>query len=349
MLKSTILIFVSTTVFASKNELFDRARKEAESVPFSDGLMPTLQYWGPTRPAAKGISASEESDREPSSLEVPGFTKEGSKRENQDRLIEFTVSTGRFDAKVAGVFDGHNGSQASEFIVTHFQRAFLDSIRFYVTLFDSSNNVIVAALSETFNVIEQRLDHFLTRSDKFQVGSCGLVVAVLGDQIITANAGDSEAWFFPSDESAPYRLNERHNADEKEERYRIAREFPGEDVVNLDDKKYRIRGLQVTRSFGDLFLKKRIRGLEHKNPHNRRYISAEPTLTRASGNGWVVLASDGLWDFVKGDKIQIIEKIVHAQDKTPEKKARFIVELANRIAAGNAMDDISVIVLKVGN
>ena len=304
-----------------------------------------------------------------SELSVLGFATEASNQKNEDRLITFRIlSKGKFVAEVAGVFDGHGGDEASEFVAKNFEKKLVESIRgLKSTASSDTMSIIQSALKITFKEMEEDLDSFLTNAGLFKVGTCGLVVAVIGDQFIAANLGDSEALFISNSELyRSFKLNTRHNANNPDEASRLRREFPGEtDVIDYSNSGYRVKGyLQITRSFGDLFLKKRIPGISSSKIINPPYISSTPEFSKYSGNGWVVLATDGLWDHLKNPFA--ISAILEAPGKTPKQKAESLIEAAYAEAARKKgitvsqlrqlppdqkrrrIDDISVVILKVG-
>ena len=296
-----------------------------------------------------------------------GSAIDGSNVKNEDRVVTFKISGNKFVADVAGVFDGHGGEAASEFIAKNFETQFRKNLNWSQS--DDPIPVLRSALLDTFQDIEEQLEVFLTQLRQFEVGSCGFVVVVVGDRILTANLGDSEAWFFP-EIGSPFRLNRVLNANQLEEQERLLNEFPDEDDLFSafpGSSSYYVKGrLQPTRSFGDLFLKKKIPGFDvGLDIFNPPYISATPVLSRHRGEGHIVLASDGLWDQLTPHHLQYLVK---APGKTPKQKAESLVEAAYKAAADKnglslselrsmplgkqkrrIVDDISVVVLKVGS
>jgi len=124
-------------------------------------------------------------------------------------------------------------------------------------------------------------------------------------------------------QDAPVLLNDQHNADKVSEQRRLEREHPGEPGVYVCLQSRRlpeggveqtgcyVKGrLQVTRAFGDYFLK------EAKYANTRvsllpslPYISDTPQLRKFAKSAQdmaVVVASDGLWDFLEANDVSEI-------------------------------------------
>lgn len=155
-------------------------------------------------------------------------------------------------------------------------------------------------------------------------------ILVKDDHIYIANAGDCKAELYRRDYYAKYipvKLNHIHNAKIKSEQNKLKKEFPNEpDIIvsNTLGKSYYVKGkLQPTRSIGDMHLKYKVfnqppMSMEEKytkrhiKNFNGPYIKHTPEIiTRRLENGddFIVMASDGLWDFLTSlDVSDIVSK-----------------------------------------
>jgi len=154
-----------------------------------------------------------------------------------------------------------------------------------------------------------------------RVGSCALSVLVNDESFIVANAGDCQAVLVRGNDGLL--LNFVHNANVPLEQERMKLLKPKEDgIVCKKSRHYdngmscRVKGmLQPTRSFGDFHLKSDQLVWDYEFgrpflPHEAKdfpYITAHPDVTvverDAKLDKWLVLGSDGLWDYVSPQEI----------------------------------------------
>lgn len=163
------------------------------------------------------------------------------------------------------------------------------------------------------------------------------------DYIYIANVGDCKAELYRKDyymKYIPVKLNHIHNAKIKSEQNKLRKEFPNDPdiiVTNTLGKSCYVKGkLQPTRTIGDLHLKYKAfneppMSMEEKytkrliKSFNGPYIKHTPEIiTRRleKGDDFIVLASDGLWDFLSsadvsnivskyGEKGEIARELMH--------------------------------------
>ncbi|CAM9711906.1 unnamed protein product, partial [Choristocarpus tenellus] len=130
-------------------------------------------------------------------------------------------------------------------------------------------------------------------------------------------------------------LSNDHNAREDKEQEKLRRLHPGEDDIIRCKKSTAcyVKGkLQPTRSLGDAYLKYSefngqpgthvSRGRYISPPYSPPYITAEPEITEHSINPeldeFVILASDGLWDYVSSQEaVEIVQEAAY-QDQNPK-------------------------------
>ncbi|RLM80324.1 catalytic/ protein phosphatase type 2C/ protein serine/threonine phosphatase [Panicum miliaceum] len=175
-----------------------------------------------------------------------------------------------------GVFDGHGGSRAAEYLKEHLFENLLKHPEF---LTDTK-----LAISETYqktdtDFLESELSAF--RDD----GSTASTAVLVGDHLYVANVGDSRAVISKAGKAMA--LSEDHKPNRIDERKRI--ENAGGIVIWAGT--WRVGGvLAMSRAFGNRLLKP--------------YVVAEPEIQEEQVNGeleCLVLASDGLWDVVENE------------------------------------------------
>eukprot|EP00475_Leptophrys_vorax_P000448 TRINITY_DN10246_c0_g1_i2.p2 TRINITY_DN10246_c0_g1~~TRINITY_DN10246_c0_g1_i2.p2 ORF type:complete len:290 (+),score=23.01 TRINITY_DN10246_c0_g1_i2:317-1186(+) len=213
-----------------------------------------------------------------------------------------------------GVFDGHGGSRAAEYVKEHLFRNLIDHPAF---ISDTK-----AAITETFKATD---DAYL-ETDNGQnrdAGSTASTAVLMGRRLLVANVGDSRTVVCRAGQATP--LSKDHKPNRVDEKERI--EQAGGSVMWAGT--WRVGGvLAVSRAFGDKLLK--------------RYVVAEPEIEEyevGPEDQLLVLASDGLWDVVKDqDAIEMAIKLLDA-----EEAAKFLTQEAYR--RGSA-DNITCVVVR---
>ncbi|KAH7441222.1 hypothetical protein KP509_03G029400 [Ceratopteris richardii] len=140
-----------------------------------------------------------------------------------------------------GVFDGHGGSQAAEYVR---KNLFENLIKHPQIVSDTR-----VAIFETY---QQTDSEFLEdeSNQKHDVGSTASTAILVGDRLVVANVGDSRAVICRG--NTAYALSEDHKPNRKDERQRI--EEAGGVVIWAGT--WRVGGiLAVSRAFGDRSLK----------------------------------------------------------------------------------------------
>lgn len=214
-----------------------------------------------------------------------------------------------------GVFDGHGGPAAAEFVKSNLFKNMLKSDRFADDLHK--------AIEEAFLMTDQHYldeDELAKRDD-----GCTAVVAVLtGSRLVVANLGDSRAVLSRNGKAVPLSID--HKPNRQDERQRI--EDLGGAVVWAGT--WRVGGvLAVSRAFGDRMLK--------------RFVVADPEIKEEQvmegEDDALIMATDGLWDVINNQEAAAIIKDI----SDPEKAAKRLSEEALRLGSN---DNISCIVVK---
>ncbi|CAH9110483.1 unnamed protein product [Cuscuta epithymum] len=213
-----------------------------------------------------------------------------------------------------GIFDGHGGSRAAEYLKKNLFENLLKHPEFVTNT--------KSAISETY----QQTDKEFLESEKDTLrddGSTASTAVLVGNHLYVANVGDSRTII--SVKGKAIALSDDHKPNRSDERKRI--ENAGGIIMWAGT--WRVGGvLAMSRAFGNRMLK--------------QFVVAEPEIQDQAideGLELLVLASDGLWDVVPNeDAISLAESA-----ESPEAAARKLTETA--FARGSA-DNITCIVVK---
>ena len=286
------------------------------------------------------------------SLSVPG-TVEGHSKINQDSyMVLSSVGSGRKNA-VFGVFDGHGkfGDDLSRETSNYFIEVFEGKNKEFVNedpeklydLYIKNNYEFLYSSFAKFNyLIHQK---YKNKENCVKSGTTASVIICSDNRIISVNLGDSKA-ILVKDNGEIIELNDVHTPDQLSEKERI--EHNGGEVKRLNWADYgpfrvwakgkNYPGLSISRSFGDFEAEEY--GV-HSVPSIKEY-NIDIYQCKV-----VVLASDGLWEFLSNEKVRdIIMPFYYKRDiRDGTKKllntARRIWEIKNPVG----VDDITVIVL----
>eukprot|EP00262_Sarcandra_glabra_P001667 TRINITY_DN1178_c0_g1_i2.p1 TRINITY_DN1178_c0_g1~~TRINITY_DN1178_c0_g1_i2.p1 ORF type:complete len:350 (-),score=71.30 TRINITY_DN1178_c0_g1_i2:50-1099(-) len=243
-----------------------------------------------------------------------GYSSFRGKRASMEDFYDVKMS--KIDGKTVclfGIFDGHGGSRAAEFLKENLFENLMKHPKF---MSDTK-----LAISETY----RRTDSDFLEAERNTYrddGSTASTAVLIGTHLIVANVGDSRAVISKSGKAIP--LSEDHKPNRSDERKRI--ENAG--GVVLWAGTWRVGGvLAMSRAFGNRLLK--------------QFVVAEPEIQEQDVDDeleLLVLASDGLWDVVPNE-----DAVSLARMDEPEAAARKLTETA--FTRGSA-DNITCIVVR---
>jgi pyruvate dehydrogenase phosphatase len=217
-----------------------------------------------------------------------------------------------------------------------------------------------------------------------------LCIVVHGNHIYVANCGDSKAKLFRRGEFKgdlskliPIKISNLHNAGNFEEQKKLRAKFKNEKdiIVDKNTASYVKGRLQPTKTIGDLFLKHKIfnEPLDILNEttlkYSRKfipnfsgpYIDHFPeilTFELTENDEFIVLGSDGLWDWLDGFEVaEILDKFCNDKSKVLyELSTKALLRAASKVgmnieqleqipitARRSIYDDISFIVVDLKN
>jgi len=258
-------------------------------------------------------------------VEIGCVSQEGLFHENEDRMSYGINLNDHIDGFVA-VFDGHGGEECADYVAGVMSQHL-------VKHFDSDKTWAEGedTMKTMFHDIEEEFVNVAVEEDDTS-GSCATVVLVRKEEALVANIGDCKAIAVVdvNDKSDSYEtLTGDHRADAPDESERI--NLAGGSVVDG-----RVCNLQPSRSFGDIDVKEIVGdGVVIPTPEVSR-IKIKP-------GGFMIVATDGLWDSVDTDSVvQCAKETLKATNFNAEAAAEELVELAVEY---KSTDDITVAVL----
>ncbi|EOA33967.1 hypothetical protein CARUB_v10021462mg [Capsella rubella] len=191
-----------------------------------------------------------------------------------------------------GVYDGHGGGKAAEFVAENLHKNVLEMMK---NCKDKEEKV------EAFKAAYLRTDRDFLEQGVVS-GACCVTALIQDQEMIVSNLGDCRAVLCRG--GVAEALTTDHKAGRDDEKERI--ESQG-GYVDIHRGSWRVHGiLAVSRSIGDAHLKK--------------WVIAEPDtriLELEQDMEFLVLASDGLWDVVSNQEAIDTVLQVLAQRKTP--------------------------------
>ncbi|KAG2590142.1 probable protein phosphatase 2C 7 isoform X1 [Panicum virgatum] len=213
-----------------------------------------------------------------------------------------------------GVFDGHGGTRAAEYLKEHL----FENLKKHPAFVTDTKS----AISETYKKTDADFLDAVAEGN-IQVGSTASTAVLVGNHLYVANVGDSRAVISKAGKAIA--LSDDHKPNRSDERKRI--EDAGGIVVWSGT--WRVGGiLAMSRAFGNHLLK--------------RFIVADPEIQDQEIDGeleFLILASDGLWDVVPSEHAVAFVK----DEDGPEAAARKLTEIAFR---RGSTDNITCIVVE---
>lgn len=278
-------------------------------------------------------------------------------------------------ATYVGVYDGHGGPEASRFITRHL-------FPFLHKFTTEQGGLSAEVIKKAFDATEEEFLHLVKRSWSARpqiasVGSCCLVGVIAKDVLYVANLGDSRAVLGRRVSEnrknmlvVAERLSVDHNVGVEEVRKEVEALHPDDShIVVFSRGVWRIKGIiQVSRSIGDVYLKKPEFSRDHRFHHfrlpiplKRAVMTAEPSILirkLKSNDLFLIFASDGLWEQLSDEaaveivsrnpRSGIAKRLVRAALRAAARKREMRYEDIKRIQKGarrHFHDDITVVVI----
>jgi len=215
------------------------------------------------------------------------------------------------------VFDGHAGKDAAKAATEIVPTEFYSQIG----QVDQSADY-TETLKQTFLVADEQMK-------VYEYEGCTATVVYIWEfenhrYLQCANVGDSAAYLCREGEAIPLTVD--HNPKHQWEKDRIRASG-----LTISDNSTRINGLAVSRSLGDIFIKNLPLGL-----------IAEPSVSASYCLGdtdqFLIVASDGLWDIITGQRAY---EIIQTESDVTE-MAKKLMKTA--LASSSCTDNVTIIV-----
>eukprot|EP01128_Nolandella_sp_AFSM9_P011696 TRINITY_DN862_c0_g1_i1.p1 TRINITY_DN862_c0_g1~~TRINITY_DN862_c0_g1_i1.p1 ORF type:complete len:879 (+),score=257.84 TRINITY_DN862_c0_g1_i1:198-2639(+) len=250
------------------------------------------------------------------------FGQKGAKYNMEDTNLVLSPLPGNSSLSLFCVFDGHAGKGCSTALLTTFPEVFAK----HWTAPAPPPEKIPSILNTIFNEADEQLKEY-----EYE-GSTGTTIAIWKDSaghryLQSANVGDSTGFLVRSGKALA--LGEDHKPTLQSERDRI--KAMG---ITLEDGQSRLNGLAVSRAFGNHFPKEMNCGMV-VDP----YVS--PLYQLTTRDTQLIIASDGLWDIITGQRAADLVK--HIQD--PVAAAKKLCNIAT--ASSKCHDNVTVIVVRL--
>ena len=257
-------------------------------------------------------------------LRVTGFQHQG----DRDGMADFVHIKHRRKAEGGagifacfGVYDGHSGKEAAEYAQANLIKSISTSPKFR----SQDDNQVLSAIREGFNRVhrvmyQERWQHWKSNEDgsPSAAGTTATICFIMRGKLYIANVGDSGIVLARKNPLAlaewqAIKLTKEHRLDNKVELARIqsaggkvAIAFGTPRVVwsetTLDEKTGLMTNketpwLKMSRSLGDFW--------SYNAESGKFIVSPEPEVSvynlNLTTDQCIILASDGLWDFVSAD------------------------------------------------
>ncbi|GJU61198.1 probable protein phosphatase 2C 14 [Tanacetum coccineum] len=216
------------------------------------------------------------------------------------------VSSSNTDMGFFGVYDGHGGSKAADYVSKNLHTNVFEMLE-KCSENAATEEVVKAAFMKTD-------DEFLKQG--LESGACCVTALIKGKELVVSNLGDCRAVL--SRKGKADALTNDHKASHEDERRRI-QDKGG--YVELHRGTWRVHGvLAVSRSIGDAHLKDWVLG----EPETK-------ILPLTDDLEYLVLASDGLWDEVGNQEaIDVINRSM-TNVSLKQKKACRVKQIKRRV------------------
>ncbi|VVA94416.1 unnamed protein product [Arabis nemorensis] len=216
----------------------------------------------------------------------------GKKKFMEDSHRIASCFAGNSNMSFFGVYDGHGGGKAAEFVAENLHKNVLEMMKNCKEKVEKEEAFKAAYLSTDRDFLQEGVVS----------GACCVTALIQDQEMIVSNLGDCRAVL--SRRGVAEALTTDHRAGRDDERERIENQGG---YVEFHRGAWRVHGiLAISRSIGDAHLKK--------------WVVAEPEtriLELEQDMEFLVLASDGLWDVVSNQEAVDTVLDVLAQRKTP--------------------------------
>ncbi|KAL5982853.1 hypothetical protein ACLOJK_016931 [Asimina triloba] len=245
-------------------------------------------------------------------------SKRGGRKASEDGYGVITDVSGDPKQAFFGVFDGHGGRAAVDYVMEKLGPNILTA----VGKLEKSEDQVQEAIKAGYLTTDKE---FLSKGAGS--GVCAATVLVKDGELHAANAGDCRVVL--SRNGVAEALTRDHRPENEDERHRI--ETSG-GYVNCYNGVWRVQGsLAISRAIGDVHLKD--------------WIISEPEINKlrlTADCEFLIMASDGLWDKVSNQ--EAVDAVMRHKNSVESCKA--LVDISS---SRGSKDDITVMVVYLRN
>ncbi|KAL2929863.1 putative protein phosphatase 2C 27 [Bienertia sinuspersici] len=223
-----------------------------------------------------------------------------------------------------GVFDGHGGKAAAQFVRDHLPRVIVEDADFPLEL----EKVVARSFIKTDSAFAKSC----TVGSSVSSGTTALTAMIFGRSLLVANAGDSRAVL--SRRGMALEMSKDHRPSCRFERMRV------ESLGGFVEDGYLNGQLGVTRALGDWHLE----GMKYDEKRGGP-LSAEPELkllTLTKEDEFLIIGSDGIWDFFSNQNaVDFVRKRLQKHNDMKLCCKEVVEEAIKR----GAMDNVTVVIV----
>ncbi|KAG5019225.1 hypothetical protein JHK87_015080 [Glycine soja] len=278
----------------------------------------------------------------PSSLtEVPGIrwgsiALQGLREEMEDDIIVRPEGLQGFT--FAAVFDGHGGFSSVEFLRDELYKECVEALQGGLLLVEKDFKAIKRALQEAFLKADARLE---MNGEEDESGATSTAVFIGDDELLISHIGDSSAVLCRSGKAEVLTSPHRPIGSSKTSLHEIrrVREAGGWDIYLLHVKRMLQKGVQEGRWSAKFISRVQL---------NNDLVVAYPDIyqvTLGSDAEFVVLASDGLWDYMSSSEAV---SLVRDQLQKHGNIQQACEALAEAALDRRTQDNVSIIIADLG-
>ncbi|KAK3083322.1 hypothetical protein FSP39_019442 [Pinctada imbricata] len=230
----------------------------------------------------------------------------GRRKYNEDRFIVSQLSK---QVLVFGIFDGHGGQLAAEYVSNHMT----DHLTYWLQRSNDLQEILWNSFIDINNMLTRHLNYYSIGSEDYNSGTTATVCLLRdGIDLTVGHVGDTRAILCR--EGLPIRLTVDHHPDNHTEKSRVLNKGGRVTTNSLGVHQVNSR-LAMTRSIGDVELK-------------QHGVISEPYLRsirlRHGMDSFLILTTDGL-NFVLSDQ-EVMDIVCSCP--TPSQAASFITDQA---------------------
>jgi len=305
----------------------------------------------------------------PSNLKSGSYCAQGRRKNNEDKFICIPNLNEKFDLDdfppqaFFGVYDGHSGMEAVDFVCCNLLHYFCNH-EFFKT--DP-----VKALTEVHEMMDK---NFLSKAKKnnWKSGTTALTALLRGNKIYIANLGDSRAVLCRKEKAVALSIDHRPNRPEETARViaangwiestevlnipRLYRKHLEEEELEEEEAMKLIGWVTVTRVNGCLGMTRSIGDILIKDWRDIQFPDTEfkgdlviptpeihvETIDRMNDR-FLILATDGLWDIFSNQEAVDFVRSSLLRKKNLDKIAEELVEMGIELGS---LDNITVVILQ---